>query len=142
MGRYTTIYIGAGIEIPTQKGKYQAQENRCQCKVHHTDFNFCNSCGDKIKVYSVEKEYTLHSEDLIGSENFFTIVNKDSTYLFSNFGHGLLETNENEALSINLSLIDSLKNDFNNKHEKDIVILKEKTNLDIQVSFLFLHSYI
>lgn len=144
MGAYLSIHIGAGIKIPTQKEKYIAKEYTCGSHTYYNNDNkFCSKCGQEIKVIEVEKEACVWVADLIGSENLTGHFEDDynDTYIFSNFGHGSIEAEEDKPIKINTELIDAKIDEFKVKHEKDITILEKRIGFPVNVEFLFLYEY-
>ena len=144
MGLYTKIYSGAGIMIKAQKEKSIVEQKTCGCKEHYHNEKFCSECGNKIQVIKIEKEFYLHVEDLIGSENFFhkwDDVDVDKMFLMSNFGHGQIDIEQNKPYLISQEKISELIREFKNKHKDDIKLLETKINSKIEVGFYLLQDY-
>ena len=143
MSKSLNIYIGAGIKIPIQKEKYISKQITC-CSHTYCSFmynKFCPECGKELTFIEVEKERTVSIDTLTDSENLIGCFEDDYTYIFSNFGHGLIKVKVDKPIKINTELIDAKIAEFKVKHEEDIVILEKRIGFSVNVEFFFLYYY-
>lgn len=141
MGRCTTIYIGVGIKIPTQKKHYTSLERKCKCKTHYDNSRFCSDCGKRILELSVNKTYNLDSEGLIGNDNFFHKYEDGYTIFMSNLGHGIMEVEPENIVQIDNQGIEKFKKEFINYHSNDMKLLSDKTSTVLSLDFFCLYKY-
>lgn len=149
MGRYTTIHLAAGIQIPIQKETFELDGyscgNGCYNGGHssYRDSDFCPKCGNKIEEAKYESERWKWAQDLIGSENFATMFDEDEINMLfiSNLGHGDIENDHNKAILLNGNLMDVKMNEFLKGHKDDIAKLEEALGHQVSVGFYFLHEY-
>lgn len=142
MGLYHSTYLCAGVKIPVQKATYEKQIRSCGEHLNTSGDKFCPCCGEPIGEMTVQSEYTLDPEEMLGDDTLFQKINDGFAFLFSNIGKGWIKTPElNTPYSILPADLDKAMNEFNQHHAQDITTLEKITGEKIQVEFFFYHDY-
>ena len=138
-----SIQLCAFIKFPTQYEKHKETIRTCGCREHYRNNKFCPDCGKEIKKVIVTRNRKIDiCEDLLDDPDvFFDCSHKDMTYLFSNMNASKsgIDTDENSFVTITPKIIKGLVLGFETQYAKEIVLLKEKLNIDIKVEFGFAH---
>lgn len=136
-----TIHLGPLIRIPAQYEESESKIRTCGEHVNHKGDAFCPTCGNKILEQSVKSKSMLWPDELIGNENLIHYKENDVMYLFSNTKSKTdIDTDENVCTVLTQELIESMINEFKEKHAKDIEALEAKINQKVKVEFGFVYE--
>lgn len=140
MGVDRTIHLRPFIKIPVQYESYEQEIKTCGEHENNID-KFCPKCGKEITIKKIQKSKMIWCDDLIDNCRLWQYVERDTMYLFSNFSSkNKIDTEENIFTILTHKLIDTMIEEFYEKHENEIKLLEEKLNIKIPVEFGFLNE--